>query len=69
MIEFSDVTVAHAIQLAVAPVFLLSGIGAILVVMTNRFGRIIDRARVLEDILDVGLRDFAPHYKPISPPF
>jgi Protein of unknown function (DUF2721) len=50
--EFSDVAVAHAIQLAVAPVFLLSGIGAILMVMTNRLGRIIDRARVLEDRLD-----------------
>jgi Protein of unknown function (DUF2721) len=50
--EFSDVAVAHAIQLAVAPVFLLSGIGAILVVMTNRLGRIIDRARVLEDRLE-----------------
>ncbi len=45
----SDVTtVAHAIQLSVAPVFLLTGIGAILSVMTNRLGRIIDRARVLE---------------------
>jgi hypothetical protein len=42
--EFSDVSVAHAIQLAVAPVFLLSGIGAILVVLTNRLGRSIDRA-------------------------
>jgi Protein of unknown function (DUF2721) len=41
--EFSDVAVAHAIQLAVAPVFLLTGIGAILAVMTNRLGRIIDR--------------------------
>jgi hypothetical protein len=50
--EFSDVAVAHAIQLAVAPVFLLSGIGAILAVMTNRLGRIIDRARVLEVRLD-----------------
>jgi hypothetical protein len=50
--EFSDVAVAHAIQLAVAPVFLLSGIGAILMVMTNRLGRIIDRARVLEDRLE-----------------
>jgi hypothetical protein len=48
VLEFSDVAVAHAIQLAVAPVFLLSGIGAILAVMTNRLGRIIDRARVLE---------------------
>lgn len=40
--------VAHLIQLAIAPVFLLSGIGAILAVMTNRVGRIIDRARVFE---------------------
>jgi hypothetical protein len=45
-------TVAHAIQLSVAPVFLLSGIGAILGVMTNRLGRIIDRARALEDRLE-----------------
>jgi hypothetical protein len=52
VLEFSDVAVAHAIQLAVAPVFLLTGIGAILAVMTNRLGRIIDRARVLEDRLD-----------------
>jgi hypothetical protein len=52
MSEFSDVTIAHAIQLAVAPVFLLTGIGAILAVMTNRLGRIIDRARVLESKLD-----------------
>jgi hypothetical protein len=51
-LDFSDVAVAHAIQLAVAPVFLLSGIGAILAVMTNRLGRIIDRARVLEEKLD-----------------
>jgi hypothetical protein len=42
-------TIAHVIQLAVAPVFLLSGIGAMLAVMTNRLGRIVDRARVLEE--------------------
>ena len=42
--------VAHVIQLAVAPVFLLSGVGAMLSVLTNRLGRIIDRARVLEDL-------------------
>jgi hypothetical protein len=52
VLEFSDVAVAHAIQLAVAPVFLLSGIGTILAVMTNRLGRIIDRAPVLEEKLD-----------------
>jgi shikimate kinase len=35
--------------LAVAPVFLLSGVGAILAVLINRLGRIIDRYRVLEN--------------------
>jgi hypothetical protein len=40
--------VAHVIQLAVAPVFLLTGVGAILNVMANRLSRIVDRARVLE---------------------
>jgi len=44
--------IAHVIQLSVAPVFLLSGIGAILAVMTNRLGRIIDRARMLEAEID-----------------
>ncbi|MGH7824416.1 MAG: DUF2721 domain-containing protein [Candidatus Binatia bacterium] len=52
MLEFSDVAVAHAVQLAVAPVFLLTGIAAILSVMTNRLGRVIDRARVLEGRLE-----------------
>ena len=50
-LEFTDVAVAHAVQLAVAPVFLLSGIGAMLAVMTSRLGRIIDRARDLEERL------------------
>jgi hypothetical protein len=40
--------IQQAIQLAIAPVFLLSGISALLVVMTNRLSRIIDRARDLE---------------------
>jgi hypothetical protein len=42
------VVAAHIIQLAVAPVFLLAGISGILGVMTNRLGRIVDRARYLE---------------------
>lgn len=41
-------SIAHVIQLAVAPVFLLSGIGALLGVLTNRLARIVDRARKLE---------------------
>jgi hypothetical protein len=42
-------TVAHVIQLAVAPVFLLTGIGAILAVITNRIARIVDRSRALNN--------------------
>lgn len=40
--------IASVIQLSVAPVFLLTGIGALLTVLSNRLGRITDRARVLE---------------------
>ncbi len=40
--------VGHAIQLAVAPVFLITGIGAMLGVLANRLGRIVDFTRSLE---------------------
>ena len=40
--------IGHVIQLAVAPVFLLSGVGAMLAVLTNRLARIIDRGRLVE---------------------
>lgn len=43
------VAIGHVIQLAVAPVFLLTGVAALLGVLTNRLARIIDRARTLED--------------------
>ena len=45
------VDIAHAIDLAVAPVFLLSGIGVLLGVLTNRLARIVDRARKVEESL------------------
>jgi hypothetical protein len=45
------VDIAHAIELAVAPVFLLSGIGVFLGVLTNRLARIVDRARKVEESL------------------
>ena len=41
-------SVAHVIQLAVAPVFLLTGVGAILAVLVNRLGRVVDRFRTIE---------------------
>jgi hypothetical protein len=40
--------IAHVIELSIAPVFLLTGIAGLLGVMTNRLGRVIDRARALE---------------------
>ena len=40
--------IQHAIQLAIAPVFLLAGIAALLNIMTGRLARIVDRARILE---------------------
>jgi hypothetical protein len=46
----SDIAgLAHVIQLAIAPVFLLTGIGSLLGVMAHRLGRIIDRARCVEN--------------------
>ncbi len=47
MMSFSDV--AHAIQLALAPVFLLTGIAGLLNVMAARLARIIDRGRSLTE--------------------
>lgn len=40
---------ARAIQLSVAPVFLLAGVSGLLGTLTHRLARIIDRARVLQD--------------------
>ncbi|MET0320324.1 MAG: DUF2721 domain-containing protein [Duganella sp.] len=50
-IQIGDI--GHIIQLAIAPVFLLSGVCTNLIVLTNRLARIIDRSRVLEDRLDI----------------
>ena len=44
----SPTQVAHTIQLAVAPIFLLAGVGAFLNVCAGRLSRIVDRARDLE---------------------
>ncbi|MDQ4088165.1 MAG: DUF2721 domain-containing protein [Pseudomonadota bacterium] len=39
--------IAHQIELSVAPVFLLAGVGAFLNVLANRLSRVVDRAREL----------------------
>ena len=44
--------IAHIIQLSVAPVFLLTGVGTLLNVLSGRLGRIIDRSRVIEQRLE-----------------
>ena len=42
----------HAIQLAIAPVFLLTSVATILNVLTGRLARGVDRRRHIEDVLD-----------------
>ncbi|MCM2274832.1 MAG: DUF2721 domain-containing protein [Candidatus Didemnitutus sp.] len=37
------------IQLAITPVILVSGMGALMIVLTNRMGRIVDRTRLLAE--------------------
>ena len=55
--------VAHLIQVALTPIFLISAIGVTLNVLTNRLARIVDRARIMEkeaghpDYLADGRRD------------
>lgn len=55
--ESALTSVGHAIQLSVAPVFLLTAIGAFLGVLTNRLARVIDRARAAEARLDTATPD------------
>ncbi len=42
-------TVTHGIQLAVAPVFLLTAVAAMIGTVAGRLARIIDRARLVEE--------------------
>lgn len=46
-----SVDVAHLIQVALTPIFLISAIGVTLNVLTSRLARIVDRARSIEDVL------------------
>ena len=47
-LEWNIANVAHVIDIAIAPVFLLAGISGLLMVLTNRLGRSIDRSRSLQ---------------------
>ena len=46
-----SVEIAHLIQVALTPIFLISAIGVTLNVLTIRLARIVDRARAMEDRL------------------
>jgi hypothetical protein len=46
--------VSHGIQLAVAPVFMLTAVASLIGALATRLSRIIDRARDLEERLDAG---------------
>ena len=49
--DLSVNTVAEIVRLALAPVFLLSGVGAFLNVLASRLSRIVDRSRHVEPLL------------------
>src|SRR6478609_2891429 len=50
--------IAHLISLAIAPVFLLAGIGSILNVLAARLARVVDRARRLAILFVADLASF-----------
>jgi len=52
-------SLAQVIQAAVAPVFLLAGVATTLNVLAGRIGRIIDRARLMEDRLHLATAEHA----------
>src|SRR5512143_3437170 len=62
MPDFPLQDITHTIQVAIAPVFLLTALGTTLAVLTNRLSRIVDRARRVE----TRLRDEAPPRRDVS---
>lgn len=60
-IDLQTENVAKLIQLALGPVFLISGVGITLSMLTNRLARIVDRARTLE-----GQRDDTQNEKKLA---
>lgn len=47
--QFSEIV--PVLQISVSPVILISGVGMLLLSITNRYGRVIDRSRFLGDAL------------------
>lgn len=62
MINLHLGNIGQIIQLAIAPVFLLTGVGTNLTVLTNRLARIIDRSRAIEEMISSkGASGLTPH--------
>jgi hypothetical protein len=49
-------SVTHVIQLAVAPVFLMTAIATLIAALNVRLGRVVDRQRALQELGPVGAR-------------
>lgn len=43
--------IVPVLQLSVGPVIVISGVGLLMLSMTNRYGRVIDRARFIADVI------------------
>lgn len=54
-------SLVHVLQVAVGPVILISGVGLLLLSMTNRFGRVIDRSRQLK--VELRPKDVDPEHR------
>lgn len=46
--------ITHLVQLATTPAFLLTGVGAVISILSSRISRIVDRRRHIEDIIKGG---------------
>lgn len=57
-------TIAQTIQLSLSPAFMLTGLGALIGVLAGRLSRVIDRARVLEELH--GVRTGEEHDRHVS---
>lgn len=49
------------IQLAITPVILISGMGALMITLTNRMARIVDRTRVLAEAMPAAMPEDRAH--------
>ena len=51
------------IQLAITPVIMLSGVGALMLTLTNRLGRVVDRTRGLAGQMQLASLADRPHFE------